>query len=283
MSEFRPLDALRAVRDLRGVSGVKKAVLFALVMRADDKGRCWPSFTTIAADAGISLRAAKTAVASLFEAGHLTVVRRPVEGKREHDSNMYLVKVVQQLHDVVQDVHQVVHHVHEGSAGGARQVVQEVHGGGAGGALDLPIDLPNGTAHGRLAPSLTLEAPSPKPVKVRGKGRKPPKHTELEIEAKGLVLDHFVKRFEAVKGVKPKSLGAADNAAAFKLAGTYGTAEACSIIDRAFGDAFVVEKNATLRFIASKADTFRGTAPAPKSNGHVVQPVGDVRAWRVGK
>ena len=113
------------------------------------------------------------------------------------------------------------------------------------------------------------------------------KHTPEEIAAKTVVLDYFLERFEAVKGCKPKSVDAADNAAAFRLAKLYGADEAKAIIDRAFQDSFVVDKNATLRFISSKADTFRGKAHA---NGAAMRnPVQQVpaggSAWKsvVGK
>jgi hypothetical protein len=86
------------------------------------------------------------------------------------------------------------------------------------------------------------------------------------------------------KGVKPKTIDAADHCAAFGLLARYGVAEATSILVRAFEDAFVVDKNATIRFIASKADTFRGRTVSKANGQHMVQPAAPPgeRAWKVG-
>jgi hypothetical protein len=111
---------------------------------------------------------------------------------------------------------------------------------------------------------LTPEAPSRKTTKAK----RPPKHSSQEQADKTIVVDAFVARFDAVKGVRPKSIGAADHAAAFELAKRYGPDEAVRIIDRAFDDPFVVNSNATLRYVASKADTFRGSALAKANGAH---------------
>ncbi len=132
-----------------------------------------------------------------------------------------------------------------------------------------------------IAPSAPLTLTGEPPTRSVAKLKKAPKHTPEEIAAKTAVLDHFVERFEAVKGCKPKSLDAGDNAAAFRIAKVYGVYEANAIIDRAFEDPFVVEKNATIKFIASKADTYRGTAAlsgARTRNPVQRQPIGG-SAW----
>lgn len=60
------------------------------------------------------------------------------------------------------------------------------------------------------------------------------------------IVETFYERFEAKEGVAPKSLSAADNAAAFKLAKTYGTDEGSRIVRRAFEDSSVVALRARM-------------------------------------
>jgi hypothetical protein len=59
--------------------------------------------------------------------------------------------------------------------------------------------------------------PEPKVAKVK-KPKREPKHTELEIADKAKIVDAFVERFEAKKGVEPAHIDAGDNAAVFRLA-----------------------------------------------------------------
>ncbi len=180
MKPFNTLLAMRAVRDLP-LSCIEKGVLFALTMRADEIGRCWPSYTTIATDAGVSLRSAKAAVASLVKAGHVRSERRPVEGKRECDSNLYTVEVVHHVHDVVQEVHHVVQEVHGGGAGGARQVVQGVHGGGAPRALEEAIEETIGRE--RVAPLALAPPEAASGGRRRGKRKRPTERPERRPDA----------------------------------------------------------------------------------------------------
>lgn len=87
-------ETLRAIRDLRGVAAAHKAVLYAMVLRSDGQtGECWPSYPTLAADAGVSLALAKRAVKELERAGHIAVSRRHVEGTRWSQVNRYVVRV----------------------------------------------------------------------------------------------------------------------------------------------------------------------------------------------
>lgn len=267
----RSFDLLRAVRDLPlpppppELSASDKLVLALLAMRADPTGFCWTSYTTLAANGWMSVRTAKSAIARLVAVGLVEIRVRRVDdgegGRRARVANGYqvmvkvLTEVVQPQHEVVQLPHEVVQPLHEGSAATAPGVVQPLHGGGATVAhRSATRSATDRSAPGRAPLVLTPEAPKPPPSKVQ----KTAKHTPEEIAVKTAVLEHFVQRFEAVKGCKPKSLDAGDNAAAFKLAKVYGTDEAMAIIDRAFEDAFVAEKNATLKYIASKADSFRG-------------------------
>ena len=94
-------------------------------------------------------------------------------------------------------------------------------------------------------------------------------------------MSTFVESFEAAKGVRPQQLPAADHSAAFKLVAGYGVDEACDIVRRAMQDNFVATKNPTLRFIASKPDTWRGTRATVSRNGHQPVPAGG-SVWKSG-
>jgi hypothetical protein len=87
------------------------------------------------------------------------------------------------------------------------------------------------------------------------------KHSSDEIAAKERVVQTFAACFRAKKQVEPRAILEADHAKAFELVKRFGADEACAIVRRAFEHEFVVRENATLRYIASKADTFRGAAP----------------------
>jgi hypothetical protein len=103
-----------------------------------------------------------------------------------------------------------------------------------------------------------------------------PKHSPEVIAAKNRIVQTFIECFQAKKQVEPKSILDVDHAKAFELAERYGVDESCSIVRRAFEHDFVVRENATLRYIASRADTFRGTLPK-KAHGppEQQQVVGD--------
>jgi hypothetical protein len=66
---------------------------------------------------------------------------------------------------------------------------------------------------------------------------------------------------QSEKQVEPKAILDVDHAKAFELATRFGADESCSIVRRAFEHDFVVRENATIRYIASRADTFRGATP----------------------
>ena len=260
---FPAFEGLRAVRALRGISSTDKLVLVMLILRADPRGECFPSFESIACDTGLSPRCAKTSIARLAKAGHISVERRSVEGRTT--SNLYRVHVVHtgvnDVHTAVIEDHPGVTDVHGGSDLGAPPGVNDVH---TISPLELPIELP------RFA--LTRAEPAPESASKGNRKRRERKHSPGAIAAKKQILDVFIERFEAKKGVKPKVIADADHAKAFELEDTYGAEEACAIVRRAFEDPFTYEKSCTLRYIASRAETFRGRAPM-KANGarHVVQ------------
>jgi hypothetical protein len=114
-------------------------------------------------------------------------------------------------------------------------------------------------------------------------GRKPKarmaKHTPEQIAAKDRVIQTFMGCFRAKKQVEPKAILAADHAKAFELAKRFGPDEACSIVRRAFEHDFVVRENSTLRYIASHADTFRGTVPQKTHGRHEQQQVVGDEPW----
>jgi hypothetical protein len=116
----------------------------------------------------------------------------------------------------------------------------------------------------RAPPALELEVSEGETSSRRAtRPRKPAKHTSEEIAAKSQVVEAFVAGVKARKGIEPKLTHAGDHAAAFQLAKTYGAEEACSIVRRALGDDFVVSRNCSLRYVASKADTWRGAPGRP--------------------
>ena len=165
---FRALDELRAVRDLRDVPSTVKIVLVALILRADERGQCFPSFETLSADAGLSVRCTKTTVAKLASAGHVSAERRSVEGRTI--ANLYVVHVV---HTGVIDVHPGVnevppaggvHDVHEGGDPGAPPGVHDVH-------TICPQELP------RELPKFALTRPEPG-SKKRANGKRRSKKRE---------------------------------------------------------------------------------------------------------
>lgn len=263
-------DLLRAVRDMimppppPKLTATDKLVLVALVMRADADGACWPSHARIARDTWLSRRAVKDAIGRLREAGIIDVEPRRCRESNESDTNRYRIRVEvgRETPYVGQETPQVGNDVPQGGAPAARGVGRHVPPGGAPAAYEVPIEVPIGsTQEGEFALTRAEGSSTSKERKVE----KRPRHAPEQIEAKTKILDTFCERFLAKKGVKPKDIGTADNAAAFRLAAKFGPEEACAIVRRAFEDDFVITKNATLRYIAGRADTFRGTAT--KSNG----------------
>jgi hypothetical protein len=328
-------EAMRAIRDLRNVAGLHKAILYAMVLRTDNEaGECWPSYPTLAADAGVSLAAAKRAVRELESAGRITVSRRRVEGTRWSQVNRYIVHVRSEQprrldvvsnrpdvvherhdvvstrdelgdlrHDVVSDRHDAVHQRHEvgvvsggddvvcqrhecgvtqtrtlvsprhdGGVTPIRGVVSAGHDGGVPVTPDLPMELPNGRSFALTRPDEPTEGSN-------GRPKKPPKHRPEIVAAKSAIVDEFIACCEMKKGSRPKKVHERDHAAAFALAKTYGAHEGRSIVRRAFEDDFVTNKNTTIAFIESKAETYRGNATPRRSGRREVQPLVGDEPW----
>jgi len=65
--------------------GMEKLVLLALANRADDRGDCWPSMSTIAKDAGICRATVIRMVGKIERRGLISLVRRTTaHGKSSH-------------------------------------------------------------------------------------------------------------------------------------------------------------------------------------------------------
>lgn len=76
---------------IRGLPAPTRSVYMAICDRADNDGVCWPSYNTIAKDAGVTEKTARTHVANLVELGFLGKEKRMKKGKKENDSNVYTV------------------------------------------------------------------------------------------------------------------------------------------------------------------------------------------------
>jgi DNA-binding transcriptional regulator YhcF (GntR family) len=263
-AELRPLDALRAVRDLAHRPGMQpgdKGVLSAIILRLGEEGTCWPSYARLAADTWLSLRTVKESVARLVREGFLVIEKRWRPGSRERMTNVYRVnlpEVVQQAHYVVQEPHDVVRQVH--------QVVQELHEGGAPAARRSAHEVPRELPKEEIAP-LALTPSAPKAVAPLKKAT--PKHAPEQTAAKCALVDAFIARVDARKGVKPDVSHGADQAAAYALVKKYGVDEAVALVSRALDDPFVLNSNCTLRYIASKPDSWRGL---PHGGANLAKP-----------
>jgi len=72
-ASFDRYAGLVAVRELRAIRGPARAVLYALVSRANRDGESWASFATLAHDAGIAPSTAKEAIRALERGGYVAV------------------------------------------------------------------------------------------------------------------------------------------------------------------------------------------------------------------
>jgi len=299
MSAF---DLLRAVRDLPlpppppKLEASDKLILAILAMRSDPHGFCWTSYTTLAANGWMGVRTAKKSISRLVSAGLVEVRIRRIddgaEGRRARAANGYKVllrvagnEVVQSSHELVPLPHDLVHQLHDGGAATAPGVVPLPHGGGAVTAhRSATRSAPYGSATEKdpfaLAGERQIDAKGPKPKATRAA-----KHDPDTITAKNRIVDAFVEAVDAKKGVRPKTFSAADHAAAFTLAKTYGADEGCSIVRRAIEDDWVASNNCTVAFIASKADTYRGSAHnvARTYRNDVQRPPPGGSVWTAGE
>jgi hypothetical protein len=161
-----------------------------------------------------------------------------------------------------------------------------------------------GAKHGASPVASLLPKPDPDPDPVPGtetrelapaahpltltsapaRARRRPAHTAEQVAAKDQIVDAFSEAFAAAKGVKPSLDHEADQAAAFALAAKYGPDEGTAIVREALADPWVLRNNPTLRYIASKPDTWRGTSPAVRRPGSTpLQPVPEGGAqWKIG-
>jgi hypothetical protein len=108
--------------------------------------------------------------------------------------------------------------------------------------------------------SATPTAP-PYVLRVQGQGRKPkkaPKYTPEKIALKNKIVEAFKAAVFAKKGIEAIAPNTADHVAAFRLAENFSVEEASAMFARALDQTHVAESNCTIRYIASKADSFRG-------------------------
>jgi hypothetical protein len=156
------------------------------------------------------------------------------------------------------------------------------------GVSDAPVpSRPVPTRPDPLTPSESFAlAPQAHPAQQssKPKPKRERKHTDEEIAAQRAVLDVYVAAFEKAKGVRPKKIDAADHHAAFELARLYTVDELQRIFGGAFQDPFIVNGHATIRYVASKADSFRGAQLTKTSPRNMVQPAAPPgeRGWEVG-
>ena len=74
------------------LTGARKAVLFALASRANDRGECWPSVKTLVRDAGVSERTVQRTLRELAIDGWIEVRERPPGPGRRQGANRYRVR-----------------------------------------------------------------------------------------------------------------------------------------------------------------------------------------------
>ncbi len=257
---FNPLEELRAVLGLRGAPDRRedRAVRPHLARRPL---RVAPStsFERLAEETGLSPRWVKTAVHKLAKAGRISVTRRRVEGRTT--SNLYQVH---SLHTGVISLHSVLSDLTSPPG------VISLHGGGDLTAQELLTEL-----HPEELPSFALARPEGDPERAskgKKKPKKGPKHTPEEIAAKDLVVAAFVEGVQSAKGITPKLTHCRRPRRGVRALAKAYPEEACALVRRALADPFVRDSNCTLRYIAGKADTWRGTAPAKAPGRHMVQP-----------
>ncbi len=275
---FQPLQALDAIRD-SDLPPVERLVLVMLALRCNPQHQCRPSYARIAKDTGLGRRTTIGGVGKLVARGLVTITgtRDECGDQAPNVFTLHLegLGVVQEEHRVVQEEHHLVQDDHQGSAPGALGVVLHVHGGSAPRAPEgaqgrSPVE----GAQGRIsvaaiaAPVLPgFETPSKPEKKTRASKAK---HTPEEIAQKERLVAHFVAVVQAAKKILDVKVShAGDHAAAFDLVKSFGLEEALSIITRGLEDTFVLRSNCTIRYIASKADSWRGKA---NGTGPMVQP-----------
>lgn len=261
---MKPLDTMRAIAALRGLTAVQKSVLFVLVLRTNNEtGECWPSLTTIAQDAGVSRSTAQAALADLISRGLLA------KEQRQHaESNVYRLQVYREP---------VYRESVQGVPRAGIEVYRERGAGVPAAGPDLLSDLPNGTAHSALALA------SVEPVAGLGESKKKP---ESKKRKHGTSVPASDAPVEEIK----------DWCAKWEIPHPDSDPEVSKFVDhfRANGKT-MLDWTATWRNWKRRAPEFSrpiamrpGYQPAPAGgplwlSGAAVQPVPPTgRAWQVG-
>lgn len=283
--QIEPLTALRAIRDSRTLECTHRMVLIALVMRADDAWRCYPSVATIADDAGIVKSTATAALRALRDAG--LVQWEPVfdAAKGKHKPNTY-----QLVMDAIMALGVPRPSGYTGNRG-----IPAAGGGvprpsGEGTPVighDLPIELPivNCPEERESAepPQLSLEPP----VDSVRKSRKKPDPSDGIVDA---VLAHWAKNKTLFPAREPKVTDAYRKLVRKRLSEGFTQADLEAAVDGCARNEWNVKnchKYPDLIFRDTKIQRFiacgRGEADpnrsgVAKSSGRMVQPVGEETA-----
>lgn len=148
---MKPLDVLRGVwSDESGLGVRERAVLTALIMRADERGRCWPSLSRLAADAGLARSTAAEALNELVRAGWVRRIPRPLP-----ETTLYIVREPDSPGaGRSEDRNEIVREPDADSPGAGHEL-----------PIELPIELPN-TDTAKTLWSVWLE-------ELGGSGRRP--------------------------------------------------------------------------------------------------------------
>lgn len=127
-------------------SSTDRFVLLALADNANDQGRCWPSYQTIAAKCAMSRRTVINTVERLIAAGYIS--RRGRGDGHRQTSNEYILNAAK-LSTVVIDVHR-------GSEADSLPVVNDDHWGGEQDSPGVVNDVHRGSDRRSPDPSMNL-------------------------------------------------------------------------------------------------------------------------------
>ena len=230
------------IREL-DASAHAKLLAYTLLSRADKGAQCYPSIATSADDTSSNRSTVKRSFKELAAKNVVRVEqRRDAAGDLTSNMVTILIGVGSEGTDL-------------GSEGTDRRLSESPPVGSVGteGGFTGNPYLPNVSTQAELTHGTGTA------TRTRARSTKSPKHSPEHIASKNKIVDCWIACFESKKGVKPVKIDLADHAAAFGLAKTYGDTEGCSIVRRSFEDPFVVEKNSSLKYIASKSETYRGT------------------------
>lgn len=195
--KFEAFTMMRRVRGCDELTAPERLVMFALLLRADDSGRCFPSHRLLATDSALSRRTVVRAIQALAAKGWLTIEHRRDEAG---DQTSSLYQVVTDVHEVVSASHQVVSHDHHPCDSLSPRVVSHDHQGGDRESHYLPTEV----AH--LNGPTELPKQTPGGGGVRGDEARTPsaalRPAEPTTDAENLAA-YYLEAFERVCGAAP--------------------------------------------------------------------------------